>query len=269
MKRPCPKYAHKLFVLVVYWSIWSTTVMLLGPSSAMADPPANAPPPAQRDASLDLPLDLPSPDSSSSQEPRASEATLFDEIPSVYGAAKYDQKVNEAPAAITIITAEQIKKYGYRTFAQVLDSVPGLFTTDDRNYGYLGIRGFNRPGDYNTRVLILIDNHRMNDAVYDQGAIGTEAPIDVDVIDRVEIIKGPASSLYGTNAFFGVIMSSRSAGETSKCRNFRRSLQLQYLPRPPLLRQQILKRRGNAPIRFLLGQRGTPGVVLSGIRLHE
>ena len=115
MKRPCPKYAHKLFVLVVFWSIWSTTVMLLGPSSAMADPPANAPPPAQRDASLDLPLDLPSPDSSSSQEPRATaKATLFDEIPSVYGAAKYDQKVNEAPAAITIITAEQIKKYGYR-----------------------------------------------------------------------------------------------------------------------------------------------------------
>ncbi len=133
------------------------------------------------------------------------EATLLQEIPTVYGAAKYDQKVHEAPAAITLITADQIKKYGYRTFAQILDSVPGLFTTDDRNYGYLGIRGFNRPGDYNTRVLILIDNHRMNDAVYDQGAIGTEAPIDVDLIDRVEIIKGPASSLYGTNAFFGVI----------------------------------------------------------------
>ena len=133
------------------------------------------------------------------------EAVLLEEIPMVYGAAKYDQKVHEAPAAVTIITAEQIRKYGYRTFAQILDSVPGLFTTNDRNYGYLGIRGFNRPGDYNTRVLILVDNHRMNDAVYDQGAIGTEAPIDVDIIDRVEIIKGPASSLYGTNAFFGVI----------------------------------------------------------------
>ena len=55
-----------------------------------------------------------------------SEKTLFDEIPPVYGAAKYDQKVHEAPAAITIITAEQIRKYGYRNFAQILDSVPGL-----------------------------------------------------------------------------------------------------------------------------------------------
>ncbi|MDH4080641.1 MAG: TonB-dependent receptor [Nitrospira sp.] len=167
------------------------------------------PAPTQTDSTLDLPLELPSPDGASAEQASSeiflSESTLFDEIPTVYGAAKYDQKVHEAPAAVTIITADQIKKYGYRTFAQILDSVPGLFTTTDRNYGYLGIRGFNRPGDYNTRVLILIDNHRLNDAVYDQGAIGTEAPIDVDVIDRVEIIKGPASSLYGTNAFFGVI----------------------------------------------------------------
>lgn len=132
------------------------------------------------------------------------ERTLFEEIPSVYGAAKYDQKVNEAPAAV-IITAEQIRKYGYRNFAQILNSVPDLFTSNDRNYGYLGIRGFNRPGNYTSRVLLLIDNHRLNDAVYDQGGAGTEMPIDVDLIDRVEIIKGPGSSLYGTNAFFGVV----------------------------------------------------------------
>ena len=135
----------------------------------------------------------------------STETALFLEIPSVYGAAKYDQKVNEAPAAVIIITAEQIRKYGYRTFAQILDSAPGLFTNNDRNYGYIGIRGFNRPGDYTSRVLLLIDNHRLNDAIYDQGGSGTEMPIDVDLIDRIEIIKGPGSSLYGTNAFFGVV----------------------------------------------------------------
>lgn len=96
-------------------------------------------------------------------------------------------------------------KIRLQKFAQILDSVPGLFTSNDRNYGYLGIRGFNRPGDYTSRVLLLIDNHRLNDVVYDQGGTGTEMPIDVDLIDRVEIIKGPGSSLYGTNAFFGVV----------------------------------------------------------------
>ncbi len=113
--------------------------------------------------------------------------------------------MHEAPAAVIIITAEQIKKYGYRNFAQIIDSVPGLFTNTDRNYGYVGIREFNRPGDYTSRILLLIANHRLNDAVYDQGGAGTEMPIDVDLIDRVEVIKGPAASLYGTNAIFGVI----------------------------------------------------------------
>jgi outer membrane receptor for ferrienterochelin and colicins len=133
------------------------------------------------------------------------EAMLLGETPIVYSAAKYEQKINEAPASVTIITGDQIKKYGYRTFTQVLQSVPGLFATYDRNYDYLGIRGFNRPGDYNSRVLLLIDGHRLNDAVYDQASIGTESAIDVDLIERVEVVRGPSSSLYGTNAFFGVI----------------------------------------------------------------
>jgi outer membrane receptor for ferrienterochelin and colicins len=133
------------------------------------------------------------------------EAMLLGEIPIVYSAAKYEQKITEAPAAVTIITGDQIRKYGYRTFAQVLQSVPGLFTTYDRNYDYLGIRGFNRPADYNSSVLLLIDGHRLNDAMFDQAPIGTDSPIDVDLIERVEVVRGPSSSLYGTNAFFGVI----------------------------------------------------------------
>lgn len=147
-------------------------------------------------------------DSTPTSEPvqvSGEEAMLLGETPIVYSAAKYEQKINEAPASVTIITADQIRKYGYRTFTQVLQSVPGLFATYDRNYDYLGIRGFNRPGDYNSRVLLLIDGHRLNDAIYDQAPIGTESPVDVDLIERVEIVRGPSSSLYGTNAFFGVI----------------------------------------------------------------
>ncbi|MCC6967486.1 MAG: TonB-dependent receptor [Nitrospira sp.] len=189
----------------------ATTGYLLGAmllalplTTSHAASPIEEVPSEQTEASLDLP-EVPLSSASDGQETVGKESTLFEEIPSVYGAAKYDQKVNEAPAAVIIITADQIKKYGYRNFAQILDSVPGLFTSNDRNYGYLGIRGFNRPGDYTSRVLLLIDNHRLNDAVYDSGGPSTEMPIDVDLIDRVEIIKGPGSSLYGTNAFFGVV----------------------------------------------------------------
>jgi outer membrane receptor for ferrienterochelin and colicins len=164
-------------------------------------------------AQSDLPPDLPA---SATPTGDGEESIVFQNIPSVYGAVKYDQKVTEAPASITIITADQIKKYGYRNFTQILDSVPGFFTTNDRNYDYVGIRGFNRPGDYNSRVLLLIDNHRLNDAVYDQAPIGNDGPIDVDLIDRVEIIRGPSSSLYGTNAFFGVINVITKRGKDLK-----------------------------------------------------
>ena len=133
------------------------------------------------------------------------EALLFQEIPSVTGASKYEQKVNEAPSSVSLVTSQDIKHYGYRTLADILRSVPGFYATNDRNYSYVGVRGFGRPGDYNSRVLLLIDGHRTNDNVYNQAMIGTEAILDVDLIERVEIIRGPGSSLYGSNAFFGVI----------------------------------------------------------------
>jgi iron complex outermembrane receptor protein len=159
-------------------------------------------------AQTELDGGLPAAEPAPTKEPAqvaGEEAMLLGETPIIYSAAKYEQKINEAPASVTIITGEQVRKYGYRTLAQVLQSVPGLFATYDRNYDYLGVRGFNRPGDYNSRVLLLVDGHRLNDAVYDQAAIGTDSLIDVDLIERVEIVRGPSSSLYGTNAFLGVI----------------------------------------------------------------
>jgi outer membrane receptor for ferrienterochelin and colicins len=69
----------------------------------------------------------------------------------------------------------------------------------------VGVRGFSRPGDYNDRILLLLNGHRLNDNVYNSALIGTEFQIDVDLIDRVEIVRGPSSSLYGTSAFFAVV----------------------------------------------------------------
>lgn len=126
-------------------------------------------------------------------------------IDTVYGASGYKQKVTEAPATITIITADEIKRYGYRTLADVLRNVPGFYLTNDRNYTYLGIRGFARAGDYNSGLLLLVDGHRNNDNIFDQALIGTEFPVDIDLIDRVEVIRGPNSSLYVASAFLAVI----------------------------------------------------------------
>lgn len=123
----------------------------------------------------------------------------------VYSASKHAQKADEAPASVTVVTAEDIQRYGYRTLADVLRSVRGFYVNYDRNYNYVGVRGFAPPGDYNSRLLLLLDGHRLNDNVYDEALIGTELPVALDAVDRIEIVRGPSSSLYGADAFFGVV----------------------------------------------------------------
>lgn len=123
----------------------------------------------------------------------------------VMSASKFSQKVSEAPATVTVITAEDIRTYGHRTLADILRSIPGLYVTSDHSYSFLGARGFQPPGDYNTRMLLLVDGYRVNDAIYGQAYVGSEFILDTDLIERVEYVAGPGSSLYGSNAFFGVI----------------------------------------------------------------
>ncbi len=123
----------------------------------------------------------------------------------VYTASKFVQKLSDAPTAVSVVTAADIKAFGWRNLADILRSMRGLYVSNDRNYSYLGARGFLRPGDYNTRFLLLIDGNRNNDGVFDQASIGSEFILDVDLIERVEFVPGPGSSIYGANAFFGVI----------------------------------------------------------------
>ncbi|MDT8406132.1 MAG: TonB-dependent receptor [Methylococcales bacterium] len=133
------------------------------------------------------------------------ESVLFEEIPSVYTASKHEQPVTQAPAMVSVVTYDEIQKFGYRSLADILASMTGVFTSYDRVYQRVGIRGFNRPGDFNYRLLMMVDGHRINDNIVDYNAVGNEFVIDVDDIQRVELVRGPASSLYGSNAFFGVV----------------------------------------------------------------
>jgi iron complex outermembrane receptor protein len=123
----------------------------------------------------------------------------------VTGASRTAQRRSDAAGAITVITAAEIKALGHRTIADALRTVRGLNVVYDRAYSFLGVRGFYAPGDYNTRVLMLIDGNRVNDNLYDQAYIGSDAPIDIDMVERIEFIPGQGSPVYGANAFFGVI----------------------------------------------------------------
>src|SRR5260370_181878 len=98
-----------------------------------------------------------------SQSPDLSGMSIEDlaklKVDTVYGASKFLQKAADAPASVTVVTAEEIQKFGYRTLADVLRSVPGFYVIYDRNYTYVGVRGLSRPGYYNAPILFLLDCH--------------------------------------------------------------------------------------------------------------
>lgn len=127
------------------------------------------------------------------------------QIEIVVAGSKRAQQSREVASFVSVVSAAEIREHGYRTLADVLRTLPGFYVSNDRNYSYLGVRGFSRPGDFNSRILLLLNGLRTNESVYDLAYIGEEFSVDVDLIDRVEVIRGPSSALYGSNAFFAVI----------------------------------------------------------------
>lgn len=133
----------------------------------------------------------------------------------VMGASKYSQKTTDAPSSISVLTQDDFKRYGYRTLADALQSLQGFHVSNDRNYSFLGARGISL-GDFNSRTLLLIDGHRVNNNLTDGAYLGSEFMLDVDLIDYVEVVRGPGSVLYGNNAFFGVINVVTRKGQQVK-----------------------------------------------------
>lgn len=140
-------------------------------------------------------------------EPSAADAGELEALLNqpVYAASKFAQDAASAPAAVTVLTAGDIRAYGWRTIAEVLNGVRGVYLRYDRFYNYVGVRGFARPGDFSSRLLMLIDGMRVNDNIYGQAGVGREFPLDVGLIERVEFIPGPGSALHGSNAVLGVV----------------------------------------------------------------
>jgi outer membrane receptor for ferrienterochelin and colicins len=123
----------------------------------------------------------------------------------VVTASKYEQNSSEAASSIGVITSEEIKQYVYRTLGEALNSQRGMFASNDKNYTYVGSRGFGRPTDYNNRIVIMVDGHIMNEVVYGSGFMGNELGINLDNIEKIEIIRGPGGSVYGSGAMLNTV----------------------------------------------------------------
>lgn len=123
----------------------------------------------------------------------------------VQGPSRYAQSHLDAPAAVSVLGRKEAEALGHLTIGDMLARLPGVYLGNSRGYSAMGLRGFNRPGDYSARVLVAIDGNRVNDAIYDQGLPQLEFPLVADWVKRVELVQGPGSSIYGSNALLGVV----------------------------------------------------------------
>ena len=123
----------------------------------------------------------------------------------VVAGSKRAQQTRDVASFVSVVTAADIKQHGYRTLSAVLNTLPSFYLSNDRHFTFLGVRGFARAGDNNTRVLVLINGLRSNENVYGGASLAQEFSVDVDMIDRIEVIRGPSAAVYGNNAFFAVI----------------------------------------------------------------
>lgn len=125
--------------------------------------------------------------------------------PAITAATKRLVRAEDAPASITVVTAEEIRAFGYLTLSEALQGMRGVISSNDRTYEAIGFRGLSPPGDYTKRVLVLVDGHPYNDIVAGQGYVGHDLDVDLENVERIEVVRGPGSVLYGTSALFGVI----------------------------------------------------------------
>ncbi len=154
-------------------------------------------------------LDLP-------EDGRVALAASLTPIQEVTAASRQTQAVEDAPASVSIVGAEEIRAFGYTSLYEALAGTRGVYPSGDRVYEYLGVRGFSRTGDYGNRVLSTWDGHSLNDDQLGASYVGSDLVTDLGDVERIEVVRGPGSVLYGTNAFFGVVNVVTRQGESTR-----------------------------------------------------
>ena len=119
-------------------------------------------------------------------------------------AAKRPQPLREAAASTSVITAADLAAYGWRDFIEAINSLAGIYGTMPGDYTYFGVRGVSLKGDFNGRTLIHIDGHQQQEW-FSNSAYPEQMGLDQTMIDHIEVLRGPASALYGSLGFQAII----------------------------------------------------------------
>lgn len=124
----------------------------------------------------------------------------------VSGASKTAELARDAPATTSVITAEDIRRYGMRSINEAIDFLGmGLVTQNPLHSVEVGGRGVLVTADFGNHVLLVVDGHVMNEPWDGTGYFEQGAAIPMELIDHIELVLGPGSVLYGGSAMFGVV----------------------------------------------------------------
>jgi iron complex outermembrane receptor protein len=146
-------------------------------------------------------------------------AALLQTDLTVVSATKTAQTLAESPSVITVIRRRDIEERGFRSVAEALASVPGLFINSDFVFHDVGVRGITGDMRGGSKLIkVMIDGRPVAFRNDTTNFIGPEM-IPVDAIERIEVIRGPGSALYGANAFLGVVnVVTRSGADVDGAR---------------------------------------------------
>jgi outer membrane receptor for ferrienterochelin and colicins len=120
----------------------------------------------------------------------------------VVTASRTEEKLTRATSIMSVITARDIERSGFRTIDEVLARVPGFFPTSQATWKLVGTRGL--VSDGNDHILLLIDGHPQNSIVSHGFQQQDQIPA-LEKVERIEIIRGPGSVLWGGSAANAII----------------------------------------------------------------
>ncbi len=131
-------------------------------------------------------------------------------------ATKSETTARKTPAVVTVITSDEIHARGYTSLAEVIRTVPGFFDVYDLGTHNVGVRGVSGGARAMSNIIkVMIDGQPVPYRPSTGNFFGPEL-IPLEAVDRIEIIRGPASALYGANAFLGVInVITRYSGQSA------------------------------------------------------
>lgn len=129
---------------------------------------------------------------------------LSEKEDTIVSASKFAQKTSDAPASVTVINRDQIRRSGFRNIAEALNYLPDTYTHYIGNNFSVDFRGLYIGANSEKSVLYMQDGKKLNDYFF-LGNFYSDTYTDMERIERIEVIKGPGAALYGNGAVMGTV----------------------------------------------------------------